>query len=853
MQRAKISTAACIIGGMNSTTFFLIAMIALLCRLSNAVSLPAPPFVVNCGPQTDEAPLILAEAGELRKIDRNRLVHLPDVPYRAAQRFGYLGGEGYRHWHGGSRPSPGPQWESDLFATGRIAPVSYKFVVPAGMYDVTIGISDGDVHVAGQRIFDVRINDRVTAKDVDPIAQAGYKEPMMLSASVQVGEDKQLTVSFRGKTEQPPIVSAIWVTPTATDKTDRTSRGPKTPKSVRAVGSYDANLISWHRPRDFSITGFLVRRREQGTDVFKVITANPVNAHRWIDHDVQAGMTYDYQVGSLNEAGKVSWSEGVSATPRARDASALPIYAIRLPDEALRRLSTNIHEDHTERATFDLNGRSYPIEIRIRGASTRHAAKKSYRIRFTDESPLPRKVTYLKAEPMDHTMQQEKLSCDLFRAVGAKCSEATYVNVFINDRYAGVYLDMEPIRSPFKRNDGLDPDGTLIRASTFQHMHGFEELGDLRGDVGSLDQLKDFIERINRTPRGEFEQFVRRYTDWSRVMDYLALIVLTHRTEIEANDYFFYRAPDTGRWSFIPWDHNNGNFHVQSYRNRIGEPYIHVFPQTIQQLGWEPGYWYVLPSRIFHTPALRDEYLDRLEELTKTWLASGKLESMIDANYELLRDEYPRDPHRWPFTGSDPFESSAADLKSFVRQHARQLLHQIENKRKERPSNLVISEFSFGKKSGWIELHNRGKQVESLREVQLVTKDAAGNWRLSLRPEPALKPDEYRVIRVPYQPVKVPQFTDAEARERWEIERWRAREKQEFPGYSPDGGFVGLVRQEARHRAPDERADDDDRVQETMLDFFFYGRQPEDYTYGRTNAGFDVQSPTPGRPHAQRK
>ena len=133
--------------------------------------------------------------------------------------------------------------------------------------------------------------------------------------------------------------------------------------------------------------------------------------------------------------------------------------------------------------------------------------------------------------------------------------------------------------------------------------------------------------------------------------------MLAHRSEVEANDYFYYRAAESGRWSLIPWDHNNGNFHVQSYRNRIGEPYIHVFPQTVQQLGWQPSYWYVLPSRIFHSPSLRRNYLNRLEELIKAWLVSGKLDAMIDANFAQLRDEYPLDRHRWPFGESDPFVS----------------------------------------------------------------------------------------------------------------------------------------------------------------------------------------------------
>ena len=187
-----VGGSACIIGGMNNILALTIVAVALLFRTAGAASLPAPPFVVNCGPQTDGSPFVLAEANELREIDPTRLVHLPDVPYRATQPFGHRGGEGYWHWHGGSRPSLGPRWESDLFASGRAAPRSYSFAIPAGKYQVTIGISDGDVHVAGQRVLDILVNGRVIATDVDPIAQAGYKEPIMLSTAAEVDEDRPL-------------------------------------------------------------------------------------------------------------------------------------------------------------------------------------------------------------------------------------------------------------------------------------------------------------------------------------------------------------------------------------------------------------------------------------------------------------------------------------------------------------------------------------------------------------------------------------------------------------------------------------------------------------------------------------
>jgi len=168
------------------------------------------------------------------------------------------------------------------------------------------------------------------------------------------------------------------------------------------------------------------------------------------------------------------------ATSRVPTQSTLPVYEISLPEEGVRRMLAEVTEEITVRGELGFDGDLYPVEVRLRGASTRHAAKKSYRVRFLEGSPLPRKVTYFKAEPMDHTMQQEKLSCDVFRAAGARVSDADYISLFLNGRYEGVYLDIEPIRSPFKKKPGLDPKGTLIRADTFQHLVGRETLGEAR-------------------------------------------------------------------------------------------------------------------------------------------------------------------------------------------------------------------------------------------------------------------------------------------------------------------------------------------------------------------------------------
>jgi hypothetical protein len=46
-----------------------------------------------------------------------------------------------------------------------------------------------------------------------------------------------------------------------------------------------------------------------------------------------------------------------------------------------------IEEDRKVRGDFLWQKESYPVEVRLHGASTRYSAKKSYRIRFLEASP----------------------------------------------------------------------------------------------------------------------------------------------------------------------------------------------------------------------------------------------------------------------------------------------------------------------------------------------------------------------------------------------------------------------------------------------------------------------------------
>ena len=480
---------------------------------------------------------------------------------------------------------------------------------------------------------------------------------------------------------------------------------------------------------------------------------------------------------------------------------------------------------------------------------------------FVEATPFgERRVIYLKAEPSDYTLQQTKLTCDVFAALGAAAGSASYVTLLVNGRYQGVYLDVERIDRACLERQGIR--GTLFRASSFQHLGG--KAGRKRGKYGTKRELPEFVRSVNRVDRGEFEAYVRSATDWPALRDYLVASTVCHRSEIEANDFFYCRVAGK-RWILIPWDHNNGNFGVSG--THLARPFMPLFGQTLQGSGHWNNYWHALPSRIFHARNLRRDYLDRLERLTRDWLASGKVDRFIAANHAALRPEILVDPHRWPPGNDAPFDRSADDLTRFVRLHAARLLDAIRAERHRPPSAVVINEFQLGAQGGWVEIHNRSETNVPLDGFSLGSLDGEyRSWHRFRRGE-RLGAGAFRVVRVKYSPRTrlVDEARDVEwleALERAELEgREPPRRETRAKGPAVPGGTVALVgrlpepteepvhrdtalddSEDAEARERDARADDEPR----LLDFYFFGHQSPGFSYGRVGRGFAFLKPTPG-------
>ena len=825
-------------------------------------------------------------------------VWLPDLRWGKDRPYGYRGGERFRPWYipavgvwgddgfTGAVESPGSdgvdaaaaERRGAIYHRGRRNPGSYHFRLPRGKYIVHLGFCELEAQAAGVRVFNIEIEGRRVATDLDPFAVAGLGQAFRCVAATELVDDGTLDIEFSPQADfrAAPIVNAIWIHPAPS-----TSEPPAPPR-LKAVGSYELNALFWEgNPTGApSVRGFAIQRREVGPQPadessFREVHRSRVRLSRYLDHDVEKGSEYEYRIASIDVHERQGpWTAPVRVRTRSFDESSLPVFHLELADEARRRAFAEPFENHEIDGSLRVGDRlALEAEVRIRGASTRHAAKKGLRIRLKkyrkhEGFPSPgessvrssreprgephrRRDIYLKAQAVDFTLQQEKLACDLFEALSLPASAAQYVHLTINGRYQGIYLDVERVDEFLFRRLGLE-NNYSYRAATFQNLSA-GRLGDPERDEKRERYLEEFFRHINLVERGEFATFVRRGTQWPKLRDYFIATVLCHRSEIEADDAFYLVDDRTRRWTVVPWDHNNGSFGLGGPQRHVGRSFMSIFGQSLQGTGPGAGYWYVLPTRIFDDADLRHEYSERLVELTRAQLLSGALDGNVERNAEALRSEIDLDPYRWPPGEMAPFARSTEELRNFARLHGERILRHVEEERERSPSPLVINEFFCDSEGGWVELHNRGEVPQSFRGCTLSVDDRFVGPRFRLDEQEDVGPGEFRVVKFPWRPPPpLRESLNEEELERRELERRRTN--RPFPGIDPRGGTIALLRRPVSTDDAGRREErEEEEGEDVVLDLYFYGPRWGRFSYGRCRPApglrsdtFGFLEPTPG-------
>ena len=322
------------------------------------------------------------------------------------------------------------------------------------------------------------------------------------------------------------------------------------------------------------------------------------------------------------------------------------------------------------------------LQLRYHGATSLGLPKKSFRLSLTNAVSLPgmskKSGWVLNAAYIDRSLMRHKLSYDIFRSFsepGAPryAAGSRFVEVYLNQRYHGVYLLMERVDRQllglraFNSNDFSH--SVIYKAE--DHAANFGQAG--RGGFEQREPdperkeywrpLELFTRFTSSSRPQEFwdaEKGIAQQLDLDNAIDFHILVQVTANSDGITKNFLLARdgqeqGPQTNKFFFVPWDYD-GTFG----RNWDATPYAH-------------NVWLSNPlfERLMQNAEYRRRFAARWRQLRGRQLAEATLVAMMDENAATLGEAVQRNVQRWPTDrGGYPdrltFEQDVNQMKAWV-------------------------------------------------------------------------------------------------------------------------------------------------------------------------------------------
>ncbi|RKH68555.1 Inner spore coat protein H [Corallococcus sp. AB049A] len=429
--------------------------------------------------------------------------------------------------------------------------------------------------------------------------------------------------------------------------------------------------------------------------------------------------------------------------------TSLPEYVLTMPPETLAKFMANPLTEEQD-ATFQANGKTFPVKVRLRGASARYFEKKSWNVSFADKDKFEGRTSLnLIAEYADASMLAEKISYDLLAAMRVPASKATFVRLSVNGQYEGVFLEVEQVNKAFvKARQFPDDDATIYRAGwkdTEFKTWKVPYQGDWVKKTNESepdDALWEVLDVINHTPEPQLVAALEKNLELESYVRSMVLDALMSNNFVEDSESYFIHDDITGRWRYVPWDLNNVDarwWYTNSVQDQsastsnMKHPLFNftlldgwvekMYLQRKLEQGSYPGYlptFSNMGTRVVLNPVLRARLEARLDKALDELFTSKVMDPYIDQLHALIDASMKTDP----YMDYAKFSAGKAYMKRFV-QFRRDFVKAEVKRLKAQQSTLVME--AFDPREGWVEVGNHGTEPVSLKGMTLTT-----NLRVSL-------------------------------------------------------------------------------------------------------------------------
>lgn len=318
--------------------------------------------------------------------------------------------------------------------------------------------------------------------------------------------------------------------------------------------------------------------------------------------------------------------------------------------------------------------------IRSRGSGTRNGVKPGLRVDFSRTVKTQRfrgfKVLVLDNMYNDPSFLREQLAFSVFEESGIKVPRESFARLTVNGQYWGLYAIVEPLDQIFVANHVDGGEGNLFEYNVPPAGPGEIPGWDFalsRGETidgyvpspfepktneDDLDgtALLAFIRTVSEAPDATFVDEISEFVDPYALLTYYAVEVATAEVDgltsyFGVNNFYLYQMQGTGRFLFIPWDHD--------FNFTTGSHSIYFGTQRNR-----------LVRRLLEDPELKAFYLETLQSIVNRFVNPAWMFPRIDTMFAQIRSSVLGDTKRRggddPATSAQTFDDAVAQIRTVI-------------------------------------------------------------------------------------------------------------------------------------------------------------------------------------------
>lgn len=338
---------------------------------------------------------------------------------------------------------------------------------------------------------------------------------------------------------------------------------------------------------------------------------------------------------------------------------------IEIPVDSLHILYEDVLANHYYMVRFIFDDNDYKdtlenVGFRLRGNTSRYSQKKSFKISFNEYVPGRKyqgvKKLNLNGEHNDPTMIREKLFYDLWKKQGFPERRTTFVKVYINHSYYGLYTNLEEMDKEWLKQVYEDEDGNLYKCTypadlvylgsdqqVYKDiMNGEDRAYDLQTNKTADDYtgLVGLITMLNMEAGAAFADSIQKHLNVKEFLKAYAYDVASGNWDDYAynkNNYYLYDNPANKQYDFIAYDTDN-TFGV----DWMGQDWA-----TRNCLHWEyPGGSRPLVTKLLAIPSYYNLYKSYLDSVSRFVIYPDSVFPRIDAMKALITPAAIEDNYR---------------------------------------------------------------------------------------------------------------------------------------------------------------------------------------------------------------